>query len=195
MTSFKRIAVYCGSSSGHDPTYKVYARAMGKLMAEENIELIYGGGGIGLMRAVADGVLEHGGKVTGVITHQLKALELAHPDIQVTHVTESMHQRKHLMASLSDAFIALPGGWGTLEELSEVTTWTQLNLHRKPVGLLNVNGYYDAFINWISTANQAGFIRDQHVGLISIDKDPATLLKKMEAQSFPELKSILTNID
>ena len=131
MPRFKSIAVYCGSSSGNDRSYIEAAHNLGKILAKNNIELIYGGGGIGLMKAVADGVLTHNGNVTGVITQKLEALELAHPQIQVTHVTESMHQRKHLMASLADGFIALPGGWGTLEELTEVITWNQLNLHKK----------------------------------------------------------------
>lgn len=191
MQSFKKIAVYCGSSSGNDPTYHQHAYEMGKTLAEMGIELIYGGGGIGLMKSVADGVIKNGGLVTGVITHQLKNLELAHPEIQRTHVTESMHQRKHLMASLADGFVALPGGWGTLEELAEVTTWTQLNLQMKPVGLLNVNGYYNPFIQWIANANSEGFIRDPHVNLVSIAQKPRSLLTKMAHQKYPKLEDVL----
>ena len=191
MQKFRRICVYCGSSPGTLPIYKQQALGLGQTLANQGIELVYGGGNVGLMKAVADGALQAGGQVIGVIPRKLMDLELAHPGIQQIHITESMHQRKYLMAQLSDGFIAMPGGWGTLEELSEVTTWTQLNYHHKAVGLLNVNGYYDKLLEWVATANQNGFIRDPHVGLLISDTDPLQLLQKMANSTFPDLVEAL----
>ena len=163
---FDTLCVYCGSSTTVDPKYTDAAYTIGCFLAQSNISLVYGGGNIGLMKAVADGCLAHNGNVAGVIPHKLQELELAHPNVQKMYITQGMHERKALMAQLSDGFIALPGGFGTLEELAEITTWSQLNYHSKPVGLLNAFGYYDHLIQWINHAVNENFIRPQHRDLI-----------------------------
>jgi len=153
----ERICVFCGSYSGAREVYGEEARALGRAMAERGIGLVYGGGGIGMMGAVADAVIEAKGKVIGVIPYALATKERAHPDIDM-RVVNTMHERKAIMAELSDAFIALPGGFGTFEEIMETITWGQLGIHQKPVGLLNVAGYYDPMLAMIDRAIEEGFI-------------------------------------
>lgn len=185
MRSFRRVCVYCGSSDDISDAYREAARSVGTLLANRGITLVYGGGRVGMMGEVADAVLAAGGEVMGVIPEKLQALELGHPGCTELFVVDSMHARKMMMAQLSDAFIALPGGWGTMEEIFEVTTWTQLNFHRKPVGLLNVDGYYDHLLAWVRHAHDQGFIRSQHARLLHADRDPAALLDALATAEIP----------
>jgi uncharacterized protein (TIGR00730 family) len=160
----KRICVFCGSYSGAREVYGEQARALGRAMAERGIGLVYGGGGIGMMGAVADAAIEARGEVIGVIPYALAAKERARRDIDM-RVVNTMHERKAMMAELSDAFIAMPGGFGTLEEMMETITWGQLGIHRKPVGLLNVAGYYDPLLAMIDRAIEEGFILPRYRNL------------------------------
>ena len=191
MRQFKRIGVYCASSNSVDTDYFEAARAFGRLLAKLNIGLVYGGGHVGLMGAVADGALDAGGEVIGVITKKLLALEVGHQGCTKLHVVDTMHERKALMASLSDGFVALPGGYGTMEELFEVVTWTQLELHDKPVGLLNIKGYYDHLLAWVDHAVQVGFVRTNHKGLIIADADSQQLVQRMRTVTLPKLNEWL----
>lgn len=184
---FRRICVYCGSSDGVRPEYAAAARDLGAFLARRKIGLVFGGGRVGLMGAVAEGALAAGGEVIGVIPEKLRARELAHLGLTELFVVDSMHARKTMMANLSDAFIALPGGWGTLEETFEVTTWAQLNYHLKPVGLLNVLGYYDRMLAFVEHAVAEGFIRGVHRGLVVSSSDPAELLDLLARVEVPEL--------
>ena len=187
MSTFRRLCVYCGSSTGSDPVYAEAARAMAGALVDRGIGLVYGGGSVGLMGVLADAVLAGGGEVIGVIPDKLQALELGHTGCTELFVVDSMHARKLIMAQLSDGFVAMPGGFGTLEELFEVTTWTQLNYHRKPIGVLNAAGYYDGLLGFLDHAVQQGFIRDLHRPLVQSSADPATLLDQMAAADLPEL--------
>ncbi|AKT43135.1 TIGR00730 family Rossman fold protein [Chondromyces crocatus] len=184
---FRRLCVYCGSSVGVRPEYEEAARGLGAFLAGRGIGLVYGGGRVGLMGAVADGALAAGGEVIGIIPEKLRARELAHLGLTELFVVDSMHARKTMMAYLSDGFIAMPGGWGTLEETFEVTTWAQLNYHLKPVGLLNVGGYYDKLLAFVDHAVTEGFIREAHRGLVVSSSDPADLLEQMSRVEVPEL--------
>ena len=186
MSEFRRVCVYCGSNSGA-PVYVEAARAMGKTLAERGIGLVYGGGRVGLMGEIAQAVLDDGGQVYGVIPKKLEELELSHTGCTELHVVDNMHQRKHMMAELSDAFIAMPGGFGTLEELFEVTTWTQLNDHLKPVGVLNVAGFYDPLLAMIQHAVDHGFIRAVHRDLILSRTEPGPLLDALASAKIPLL--------
>ena len=177
--NFQRICVFCGSNSGISPVYRTAAVAMGQLLVERGIELIYGGGNIGLMGILADTVLESGGQVTGVIPESLLAREIGHRELTDLRIVNSMHERKALMADLSDGFIAMPGGFGTFEEFCEVVTWSQLGIHAKPCGLLNVEGYYDSLLELFDHAVREGFLRKENRGLVLEDKDAAILLGKM----------------
>jgi uncharacterized protein (TIGR00730 family) len=172
----RRICVFCGSSSGRDPVYAEQAAALGKLLAERGLGLVYGGASVGIMGAVADAVLAAGGEVTGVIPQHLMRVEIAHANLSELHVTADMHERKAKMAELADGFLALPGGAGTLEELAEVWTWAQLGLHSKPIGLVDVAGYYGPLREFADHMVTEGFLRPQHRDLIMIDADPAALL-------------------
>ncbi len=193
--NFQRICVYCGSSQGTSDKYLETARAVGRALAERGIALVYGGGRVGLMGAAADAALEAGGTVHGVIPEKLRDLEVAHEGITELVVTSTMHERKTRMAELADAFIALPGGWGTLEEIFEVTTWTQLQYHDKPVGMLNAHGYYDHLVAFLDHAKGEGFIRPQHAGLINVSDDLDQLLDMLATCELPELKqSVLTGV-
>jgi uncharacterized protein (TIGR00730 family) len=153
----KNILVYCGASVGFDEIYKNTAIAAGKLLVEKNKTLVYGAGSVGIMGIIADAVLENGGEVIGVIPSFMEKFEVQHKGLTQIHVVETMHQRKQLMAEISDAVVALPGGWGTLDELFEILTWKQLGLHQMPVGLLNVNGFYDPLIEMIHKMVKEGF--------------------------------------
>ena len=185
--TFRRICVFCGSSEGRDAVYRTAAVELGRFLAGRKIGVVYGGGRIGLMGAVADGALAAGGEVIGVIPEKLKSLEVGHDGLTELFVVDSMHARKAMMAHLSDAFIALPGGWGTMEEVFEVTTWTQLNYHRKPVGLLNVAGYFDHLRNFIQHAADSGFIRPLHKGLMQVADTPEALLAELSTVEIPEI--------
>ena len=162
----RSICVFCGSSAGADPAFAAAAKAVGEMLARRGLELVYGGGNVGLMGIAADAALGAGGRVIGVIPQSLVDRELAHQGISDLRIVSSMHERKALMADLSDAFIALPGGYGTLEELCEILTWAQLGLHQKPFGLLNVQGFYSSFIAQIDHAVRMKFIRPQHRELL-----------------------------
>jgi uncharacterized protein (TIGR00730 family) len=183
---FRRVCVYCGSSEGKRPEYNEAARGLGALLARRGIGLVFGGGRVGLMGAVADGALAAGGEVIGVIPEKLRTRELAHLGVTELFVVDSMHARKTMMANLSDAFIALPGGWGTLEETFEVTTWAQLNYHRKPVGLLNVNGFYNRLLDFVDHAVDEGFIRPMLRGLVVSADTAEALLEQLAKVEVPD---------
>jgi hypothetical protein len=172
----KRVCVFCGSSAGIRPVYREAAQAMGNALARRGIELVFGGGRVGLMGVLADAVLAAGGRAIGVIPDALVARELAHRGLTELRVVGSMHERKALMAELSDAFLALPGGFGTLEEYCEALTWAQLGLHAKPCGLLNVAGFYDALLELFDHAVSEQFVPGPHRLLVLVDEDPQRLL-------------------
>jgi uncharacterized protein (TIGR00730 family) len=182
----KRICVFCGSSPGADPAYIAAARKLGILLAEKKITLVYGGAKVGLMGHIAKSVLEAGGRVTGVIPKKLYEKEVAFTEISDLRVVGSMHERKAMMAELSDGFIAMPGGLGTVEEFFEVLTWAQLDLHRNPCGLLNVNGYFDRLIGFIDHIAGQQFLDSGHRGMLLVDEDPLSLLEKFEKYTPPD---------
>ena len=177
--TMQRLCVYCGSSVGTRPEYEAAATALGRLLAERDIELVYGGGHVGLMGAIADGALAAGGRVIGVIPRALMDRELGHTGIQDLRVVADMHERKMTMAGLADAFVAMPGGWGTIEELAEMLTWLQLAIHAKPIGVLNVAGYFDPFLAFADRMIQERFVRVEHRDLFSVESDPAVLLERL----------------
>lgn len=176
----KRICVFCGSSPGSRPEYRRAAQDMAAELVQRNIGLVYGGGNVGLMGEIADAVLRTGGEVQGVIPENLMALEVGHKGLTKLHVVRSMHERKALMADLSDAFVALPGGFGTLEEFCEVVTWTQLGLHAKPCGILNVLGYYTALLAMFDHAVEERFLKPENRALVLARDQPAELLQALE---------------
>ncbi len=180
-----RICVFCGSADGVAEEYEQAARALGRALARRGWVLVYGGGRTGLMGAVADGALESGGEVIGVIPEHFNTPVLAHQGLSRLEVVPDMHARKARMAALSDAFIALPGGYGTLEELFEVLTWAQIGLHDKPVGLLNVGGYYDALLNFIRRARAEGFLYAEHERLFVVAESPEPLLDALAGYRHP----------
>jgi uncharacterized protein (TIGR00730 family) len=175
----ERICVFCGASPGARPAYAEAARELATLLTADGIGVVYGGGGVGLMGALADAVIGAGGELTGVIPRALVDREIAHRDVMDMRVVGSMHERKALMADLSDAFVALPGGIGTLEELFEVYTWAQLGLHRKPCALLNVGGYYDGIEDFLAHAVAERFLREETRGLLMVETDPAALIERL----------------
>jgi uncharacterized protein (TIGR00730 family) len=174
------VAVFCGSSFGNAPAYVDAARLTGRTLADRGIAVVYGGGHVGLMGAVADAALEAGGSVTGVIPRQLDDRELAHHGLTELHVVESMHERKAMMAELSDAFIALPGGAGTLEEIAEQWTWAQLTIHAKPCGFLDVAGFWSPMQQMLDAMVAAGFVRAEQSGIVSFSDDLDALLDLLE---------------
>lgn len=173
------ICIYCGSRFGNRPEYETVARELGILIAQRGWQLVYGGGNVGLMGAVADAVIEGGGRVIGVIPETLMKREVGHRGLAELHVVQTMHQRKQMMAERADAFIALPGGIGTFEELYEVWTWRQLGYHDKPVGLLNVAGYYDAFLHFMGQTVSEGFLSEAQLQTLQVDTDPTRLLQRL----------------
>lgn len=175
----KSIAIYCGANPGVDPVYADAARTLGALLAKRGIGIVYGGGHVGLMGIAADAALALGGRVIGVIPQQLVDRELAHSGLTELFVVRNMHERKAMMADLSDGFIAMPGGMGTLEELFEMLTWSQLEIHTKPVGVLNVAGFYDQLVQFVAHAAGQGFIRSQHRELMLVERDPEALLARL----------------
>ena len=181
MSALKRICVFCGSSAGARPAYAAAARELGRTLAERGLGIVFGGGKVGLMGVLADAALAAGGETIGVIPEALVAREIGHQGLTTVHVVRSMHERKTLMADLADAFIALPGGYGTFEELFEAVSWTQLGIHSKPCGVLNVEGYYDALLALLRRAVADGFIREKNLALVLDAPDVPTLLQRLEA--------------
>lgn len=187
----KRICVFCGSSPGLNPLFLDTAEIVGKFLAANHIELVYGGGRVGLMGKVADTVLANGGKVIGAIPRALDTREIAHSGLTELYVVESMHERKALMAELSDGFIALPGGFGTFEEFCEIVTWAQLGIHQKPCGLFNVAGFYDSLIAMIDHSAEQRFIRPEHRSLVLVEDNIEGLYQKMKGFVPPVLEKWL----
>lgn len=177
----KRLAVYCGSATPADPAYIEAAGAVGRALAERGIGVVYGGGRLGLMGAIADAALAAGGEVIGVIPEALVNAEVAHRGCTELHIVSGMHERKAKFTDLSDGFVTLPGGVGTMDELWEAVSWSQLGYHQKPVGLLNVNGFYDALIAFNAHMIETGFVRVQHAGILIVDDALDVLLDKMAA--------------
>ncbi len=175
----RAVCVFCGSSSGIRGKYAEAARRLGEALAGRGLGVVTGAGHVGLMGVLADATLVAGGRVVGVIPQALVERELAHRGLSELHVVETMHQRKALMADLSDAFVALPGGYGTLDELFEILTWAQLGIHRKPVGLLNVAGYFDPLLAWIDRAVREGFLRSEHRQVLLVSRDVGELLETL----------------
>lgn len=176
MNRIKSICVYCGSNPGRIESYTSAARTLAESLIKRNIKLVYGGASIGIMGTIADQVLKLGGQVVGVIPEALADKELTHKNLTELYVTQSMHDRKMQMAELSDGFIALPGGIGTLEELFEIWTWAQLGFHHKPCGLLNVDGYYNALIEFLDHMKTEQFVKPHHRRILIVENDPETLL-------------------
>ncbi len=181
------ICVFCGSRSGTDPAYEVAARRLGQTLAEASITLVYGGGNVGLMGKLADAALESNGEVIGVIPEALMRREIGHPDLTNLHVVASMHERKAKMAELSDGFVALPGGTGTLEEFFEVLTWAQLGEHDKPCGLLDIAGYYGPLLAVFDHMVEKGFLKDHHREMLLVERDPTTLLERFARYEPPRV--------
>jgi uncharacterized protein (TIGR00730 family) len=177
----KSICVYCGANSGSNPVFVAAAKELGKLLAENDIGLVYGGASIGIMGALADSVLEHGGHVTGIIPHGLFQREVAHNGISKLLVVDSMHDRKSLIAHLSDAIVTLPGGYGTFEELFEMITWNQIGIHQKPIFILNTAGFYDPFQAFISNVIENGFIRDTVKQPYKVLEKPVDVIEELSA--------------
>jgi uncharacterized protein (TIGR00730 family) len=182
----RRVCVFCGASSGRVPAYAEAARATGVALAGRGLGVVYGGGRVGLMGAVADAALAAGGEVVGVIPKELVDRELAHDGLTELHVVDSLHERKALMAELADGFVALPGGFGTLDELLEQLTWSQLGLHAKPIGLLDVEGYWRPLIALARHATEEGFVREADLRAIAISDDPGALLDRLERLTHEE---------
>jgi uncharacterized protein (TIGR00730 family) len=175
----RTICVYCGSSPGERPEFLAAARHVGELIGRGGHRLVYGGGNVGLMGAVADAAMLHGAKAIGVIPQRLVDKEVAHDELSELITVDSMHERKHTMAELADCFLALPGGVGTLEEIIEVLVWTQLGIHQKPCGLLNVTGYYDRFIAFLDHMRAMGFLKDYHHAQLLVGDDPEQLIDRL----------------
>lgn len=182
------IAVFCGSSAGNNIEYENTTKELGKFFALNNIDVVYGGGKVGLMGTLADSVLEHGGKVFGVIPEKLKEKELAHEGVTELRVVKDMHERKATMAELSDAFVALPGGAGTLEEIFEVWTWAQLGFHNKPCAFYNVNGFYNKLIDMITGMSDEGFLKKDYVDMLIKTEDKEFLLESIKNYESPKVK-------
>ncbi|MBL8762738.1 MAG: TIGR00730 family Rossman fold protein [Phycisphaerae bacterium] len=188
MRALERVCVFCGSSPGRDPAYLHAAGALGSALARRGVTLIYGGGSLGLMGAVADRALSDSGKVVGVITRQLLDKEVAHGRLSDLRVVDTMHERKKMMADLADGFIALPGGLGTLDELFEIVTWAQLRLHASPVGILNVGGFYDGLLGFLDRVRTDGFLRLDLERAVHVHSDPERLLDAMIAHRPAEVR-------
>jgi uncharacterized protein (TIGR00730 family) len=189
MKQLKNICVYCGSSPGRQDAYATNARALAETLVSRDIGLVYGGASIGIMGAVANHVLRLGGRAVGVIPEALMRKEVAHYQLTELHVTQSMHERKMRMAELSDGFIALPGGLGTLEELFEIWTWAQLGFHHKPCGLLNVEGYYDPLIEFLDHTVTERFVKDAHRAMLIVDSESEKLLDRLANYHPPIVKT------
>jgi uncharacterized protein (TIGR00730 family) len=189
------VAVYCGSNSGFDPAYAQAAASLGRTLADRGISLVFGGGDVGLMGVVASAVLEGGGEAHGVITESLRAMEIARADLTSLRVVETMHERKAAMADAADAFIMLPGGFGTFDEFFEVLTWTQLGIHAKPCGILDPAGFFAPLRALIDGAVTAGFVHPAHRDMVIIDDDPARLLDRLAAWTPVTVSKLLDRAD
>lgn len=187
MNELNKICVFCGSSEGNDFAITDTAQDLGEIFAKRDITLVYGGAKIGVMGVIAKSVLKNKGKVIGVIPNFLKKKEVVHLGLTKLISTENMHERKLKMQEQSDGFIALPGGMGTLEELFEIITWLQLGLHQKPIGLLNINGFYNDLIKMLETMVRKGFLSVENYSLLLVDSDPVKLIKKMEEFKRPDV--------
>lgn len=187
----KSLCVYCGSSIGSSPVYVEATRQLANVLVSHNIALVYGGGNVGLMGAIADETMRLDGEVTGVIPKALLEKEVGHRGLTRLHIVKDMHERKAMMAALSDGFIAMPGGIGTLEELFEVFTWSQLGFHNKPIGLLNINGFYDGLIAFLGHVIKEGFLKSSHAALLMHDSDPHSLVEKMKSARLPQHEKLL----
>jgi uncharacterized protein (TIGR00730 family) len=188
----RRVCVFCGSSPGRDPRYADAAARLARALAARDVGIVFGGGSVGLMGVLADHALAAGGALVGVIPHGLAARELAHPGVADMRVVPTMHARKALMAELADAFVALPGGIGTFEELFEIVTWGQLGIHRKPVGVLNVAGYYDPLVSLLDHAVAEGFVSTANRRLVVVDEDGERLLDRLAAHEPPPAPAWIT---
>jgi uncharacterized protein (TIGR00730 family) len=191
VTVLKRVCVFCGSSPGVRPEYAAVARSLGATLAARGVGLVYGGASIGIMGAVADAVLAMGGEVVGVIPRSIVEREVAHAGLSDLHVVDTMHQRKAMMAELSDAFVTLPGGLGTLEELFEVWTWGLLGIHHKPFGILDVDGYFAPLVAFLDHAVTQGFVREPHRAMALVDDDPERLLDRLAAYRSPPMEPVI----
>jgi hypothetical protein len=187
IATMRRICVYCGSNTGTRPDYAEAARNLAEVLVRHDLELVYGGAAKGIMGVIADAVLEHGGGVHGVIPKLLEEKEIAHGGLTQLHVVTSMHERKSMMAALSDGFIALPGGFGTLEEIVEMLTWGQLQFHDKPCGVLNVSAYFDHLLAYLDHAQREGFLRPENRRMLLQDTDPAGLIQQFERYTAPQV--------
>lgn len=181
MNKLENICVFCGSSTGNDDRYQIQSRALGEAMVRASMNLVYGGGNIGLMGVIANTVLNSGGLVTGVLPHFLNRKEVGHVALSKLILVDSMHARKQKMSELSDAFIAMPGGFGTLEEIAEMLTWSQLGLSKKPLAFYNINGFYDPLIQQFDKMVEEGFLKPQNRRIAIVEEDPETLLQKLTA--------------
>lgn len=188
----ERISVFCGSSTGKNPAFAKEAFQLGKALALQNIAVVYGGAKVGMMGKVADGALQNGGEVVGVLPEFLKLKEVAHEELTELIIVESMHQRKAVMYQLSDAIIVLPGGFGTLEEFFEMLTWAQLGMHKKPLGILNTKGFYDHLLAFFTEVESEELIKPEHQKLFVVSKTIPSLLKKMEKYKAPKLETWFT---
>ena len=193
MPSLSHITVFCGSSESNDPEYLNYSEALGTSLAKSNIGIIYGGAKVGIMGALAKGALNEGGKVIGIIPYFLETKEVAHDGLTQMITVQTMHERKLKMNEMADGFIILPGGYGTMEEFFEVLTWGQLGLHQKPIGILNVGGYYDALIHLFETMLAKELIGKNHMKMILISSSIDDLMEKMRTYTPPKMKNWITD--
>lgn len=188
MARMRRICVYCGSNLGRRSVYADAARDLADVLIRHDIEMVYGGADKGIMGVVADAMLKQGGKVYGVVPRMVLDKEIAHQGLTELHVVDSMHERKSMMATLADGFIAMPGGFGTLEEIVEIVTWGQLRFHDKPCGLLNVDGYFDHLLSYLDHANHEGFLRSENREMLLSDENAAGLLQQFESYAAPQVE-------
>ncbi len=195
MNRLNSVCVFCGANQPARPEYEAGAIAMGRELSRRNLGLVYGGGSVGLMGALARAARDNGGNVVGVIPESLTTREIMGEKIGELIVVETMHERKAIMASLADAFVAMPGGFGTMDELFEAITWGQLGIHAKPIGLLNIRGYFDSVLQWIEHGVAEGFVRPQHRGLLTVDVEPASLLDRLAVVQPPPGLLTQVNLD
>jgi uncharacterized protein (TIGR00730 family) len=187
----KHLCIFCGSSKGNDPVYEKTAEELAEIIVDEGLTMVYGGGSIGIMGVLADKILSLNGKVIGVIPRFLYDLEVGHDNVTELIIVESMHERKQRMAEISDGFLALPGGFGTLEEMGEILTWIQLKLIRKPIGLLNINGFYNEFLNMLDNMVTSGFLKKNNREILLSSKDPGEIINTIKnAPVFEDTKWI-----
>ena len=184
----KSLCVFCGSSHGSEPAYTKAAESLASAIVNRDMQLVYGGGNVGLMGVIADKVMQHGGQAIGVIPEALMEKEVGHTGLTDLHVVADMHERKAMMASLSEGFVALPGGWGTLEELFEVMTWLQLGFHTKPCAVFNVNGYFDHLLAFLANSSEQGFVKPLHHDMLIAGDEPDGLLQRMSDFTPPATK-------